>query len=120
MCDVAFLFLTNEIHGMTYSRDRYHVFFQKNANGPYMSRLHWGHISSESLYETHRSPDDQTAKCYNLMGQRISGSPNPQHHQRIPVTLTVTREMPKGVQHIARRLKWGGEEFTVILDVNVR
>lgn len=40
---------TNETHGMTYSDGRYHVFFQKNANGPYMSRLHWGHISSPDL-----------------------------------------------------------------------
>ncbi len=42
---------TNETHGMTYSNGRYHLFFQKNANGPYMSRLHWGHISSENLYD---------------------------------------------------------------------
>ncbi len=40
---------TNECHGMTYSDGKYHVFFQKNANGPYMSRLHWGHISSSDL-----------------------------------------------------------------------
>lgn len=40
---------TNESHGLTYSDGRYHVFFQKNANGPYMSRLHWGHISSDNL-----------------------------------------------------------------------
>lgn len=42
---------TNETHGMTYSNGRYHVFFQKNANGPFMTRLHWGHISSENLYD---------------------------------------------------------------------
>ena len=42
---------TNESHGMTYSDGKYHVFFQKNANGPFMSRLHWGHISSENLYD---------------------------------------------------------------------
>lgn len=42
---------TNESHGMTKSDGRYHVFFQKNANGPYMARLHWGHISSENLYD---------------------------------------------------------------------
>ena len=42
---------TNESHGMLYSGGKYHVFFQKNANGPYMSRLHWGHISSENLYD---------------------------------------------------------------------
>lgn len=42
---------TNECHGMTYSDGKYHLFFQKNANGPYMSRLHWGHISSENLYD---------------------------------------------------------------------
>ena len=43
--------LTNETHGMTYSDGKYHVFFQKNANGPYMTRLHWGHITSENLYD---------------------------------------------------------------------
>ena len=42
---------TNESHGMTFSDGRWHVFFQKNANGPYMSRLHWGHISSDNLYD---------------------------------------------------------------------
>lgn len=42
---------TNETHGLTYSNGRYHLFFQKNANGPYMSRLHWGHLSSENLYD---------------------------------------------------------------------
>ena len=47
---------TNETHGMTYSDGRYHVFFQKNANGPYMSRLHWGHISSENLYDWREEP----------------------------------------------------------------
>lgn len=39
----------NESHGLTYSGGRYHLFFQKNANGPYMSRLHWGHVSSADL-----------------------------------------------------------------------
>ena len=47
---------TNETHGMIYSGGRYHVFFQKNANGPYMSRLHWGHISSENLYNWTEEP----------------------------------------------------------------
>lgn len=47
---------TNETHGMTYSDGRYHVFFQKNANGPYMAHLHWGHISSENLYDWREEP----------------------------------------------------------------
>ena len=47
---------TNESHGMIYSGGRYHVFFQKNANGPYMSRLHWGHISSANLCEWREEP----------------------------------------------------------------
>lgn len=42
---------TNECHGMAYSDGRYHLFFQKNANGPYMARLHWGHIYSDNLYK---------------------------------------------------------------------
>ena len=32
------------------------MFFQKNANGPYMSRLHWGHISSTNLYDWTEEP----------------------------------------------------------------
>ncbi len=42
---------TNECHGMYFSDGRYHLFFQKNADGPYMARLHWGHISSDNLYD---------------------------------------------------------------------
>lgn len=42
---------TNECHGMYHSDGRYHLFFQKNADGPYMARLHWGHISSDNLYD---------------------------------------------------------------------
>lgn len=40
---------TNEPHGLVFYNNKYHVFFQKNANGPYMARLHWGHISSPDL-----------------------------------------------------------------------
>lgn len=40
---------TNECHGMYFSDGRYHLFFQKNADGPYMARLHWGHLSSADL-----------------------------------------------------------------------
>ena len=47
---------TNETHGMIYSNGKYHVFFQKNANGPYMSRLHWGHISSKDLCDWTEEP----------------------------------------------------------------
>jgi len=47
---------TNECHGMIYSEGKYHLFFQKNANGPYMARLHWGHLSSENLYDWNEEP----------------------------------------------------------------
>ena len=46
----------NESHGMTFADGRYHVFFQKNANGPYMARLHWGHLSSQNLYDWTEEP----------------------------------------------------------------
>ena len=42
---------TNECHGMYYSDGRFHLFFQKNANGPYMARLHWGHLTSTNLFD---------------------------------------------------------------------
>ena len=47
---------TNECHGMWYSDGKYHLFFQKNADGPYMARLHWGHITSENLCEWQGEP----------------------------------------------------------------
>ena len=40
---------TNECHGLYYSGGKYHLFSQKNGNGTYMSRLHWGHYSSADL-----------------------------------------------------------------------
>lgn len=40
---------TNETHGLIFYNGKYHLFFQKNANGPYMSRLHWGHLTSSNL-----------------------------------------------------------------------
>lgn len=47
---------TNECHGMYHSDGRFHLFFQKNADGPYMARLHWGHISSSNLYDWCEEP----------------------------------------------------------------
>ncbi len=47
---------TNETHGLVHYDGRYHLFFQKNANGPYMSRLQWGHIVSDNLYDWTEEP----------------------------------------------------------------
>lgn len=47
---------TNETHGAVYYNGKYHVFFQKNPNGPYMSRLNWGHIVSDNLYKWEEDP----------------------------------------------------------------
>ncbi len=47
---------TNETNGMTYSDGKFHVFFQKNANGPYMARLHWGHLTSDDLFNWTEEP----------------------------------------------------------------
>lgn len=47
---------TNETHGATYFNGKYHVFFQKNPNGPYMARLNWGHIVSDNLYKWEEAP----------------------------------------------------------------
>lgn len=46
----------NESHGLTYSDGKWHLFFQKNGNGPYMSRLHWGHVTSEDLCTWREEP----------------------------------------------------------------
>lgn len=40
---------TNETHGLIRHNGKYHLFFQKNPNGPYMARLHWGHLVSDDL-----------------------------------------------------------------------
>lgn len=40
---------TNEPHGLLYHNNQYHLFFQKNGNGPYWGRIHWGHIVSDDL-----------------------------------------------------------------------
>lgn len=40
---------TNEPHGLIYHNGKYHLFFQKNGNGPYWGRIHWGHVTSEDL-----------------------------------------------------------------------
>ena len=47
---------SNETHGIAYENGKYHVFFQKNGNGPYMSRLHWGHITSTDLCDWKEEP----------------------------------------------------------------
>ncbi len=47
---------TNECHGLIYADGRYHLFFQKNADGPFMARLHWGHLSTENLYDWTEEP----------------------------------------------------------------
>ena len=47
---------TNETHGAFYDKGKFHVFFQKNPNGPYMSRLNWGHIVSDNLYQWYEVP----------------------------------------------------------------
>lgn len=60
---------TNESHGLVYSDGRWHVFFQKNGNGPYMSRLHWGHIASENLYDWEELPIAiDPAETYDVKG----------------------------------------------------
>ncbi len=60
---------TNETHGMIYSGGRYHLFFQKNANGPYMARLHWGHLSSEDLcHWTEQNIAIAPGESYDLKG----------------------------------------------------
>lgn len=39
----------NEPHAPFYYNGKYHLFYQKNASGPYFSNLHWGHWTSDDL-----------------------------------------------------------------------
>ena len=47
---------TNEPYGLTYYKGRYHLFFQKNPNGPYLHFMHWGHLSSPDLTDWKEEP----------------------------------------------------------------
>jgi sucrose-6-phosphate hydrolase SacC (GH32 family) len=39
----------NECYGLIFYNGRYHLFFQKNPNGPYLYFMHWGHLTSPDL-----------------------------------------------------------------------
>ncbi len=40
---------TNEPHGLIHWGGQYHLFYQKNPDGPYWSHLNWGHMTSPDL-----------------------------------------------------------------------
>jgi sucrose-6-phosphate hydrolase SacC (GH32 family) len=40
---------TNEPHGLIHWGGKYHLFYQKNPNGPYWGHIHWGHMTSPDL-----------------------------------------------------------------------
>jgi sucrose-6-phosphate hydrolase SacC (GH32 family) len=47
---------TNEPHGLVHFRGQYHLFYQKNPNGPYWGHIHWGHMTSPDLLEWTEQP----------------------------------------------------------------
>jgi sucrose-6-phosphate hydrolase SacC (GH32 family) len=47
---------TNEPHGLIHWGGQYHIFYQKNANGPYWSHLNWGHMTSPDLLRWKEMP----------------------------------------------------------------
>jgi beta-fructofuranosidase len=47
---------TNEPHGLVRWRGQYHLFYQKNANGPYWGHIHWGHMTSPDLLRWTEQP----------------------------------------------------------------
>lgn len=40
---------TNESHGLLYIGNKYHLFSQRNFNGPYLEHINWGHYVSSDL-----------------------------------------------------------------------
>ncbi len=60
---------TNECHGLAKVGDTYHLFFQKNGNGPYMTRLQWGHLESKDLLDWNEVPVAlNTDQTYDIKG----------------------------------------------------
>lgn len=47
---------TNEPHGLIHWGGQYHLFYQKNPNGPYWGHIHWGHMTSQDLYRWTEMP----------------------------------------------------------------
>jgi sucrose-6-phosphate hydrolase SacC (GH32 family) len=47
---------TNEPHGLVFFKSQYHLFYQKNANGPYWGNINWGHMTSPDLHEWTEQP----------------------------------------------------------------
>jgi beta-fructofuranosidase len=47
---------TNEPYGLIYHDGSYHLFYQKNPNGPYHMHMHWGHLTSEDLIRWEDQP----------------------------------------------------------------
>ena len=47
---------TNEPHGLVFFRGEYHLFYQKNANGPFWGHIHWGHMTSPNLMDWTERP----------------------------------------------------------------
>lgn len=40
---------TNESHGLMYVGGKYHIFSQRNYNGPYLEHINWGHYVSSDM-----------------------------------------------------------------------
>jgi sucrose-6-phosphate hydrolase SacC (GH32 family) len=47
---------TNEPHGLIHWNGQYHLFYQKNPNGPYWGHINWGHMTSPDLYQWTEMP----------------------------------------------------------------
>ncbi len=47
---------TNEPHGLVHWRGEYHLFYQKNPDGPYWGHIHWGHMTSPDLLHWTEQP----------------------------------------------------------------
>lgn len=47
---------TNEPHGLIHFKGKYHLFYQKNANGPYWGNINWGHMTSPDLHAWTEQP----------------------------------------------------------------
>jgi beta-fructofuranosidase len=87
---------TNEPHGLIHWGGQYHLFYQKNPDGPYWSRLNWGHMTSPDLLRWTEMPVALTPELPYESKGCWSGSVI-EHQGRLTLVYTGVDEVKAGI-----------------------